>query len=44
MDTLHSVPILQAAFSGPMTCLFIIPVAVLFLAFATFQDNNRNTR
>jgi len=29
--------------SCPIFCLFVIPVALLFLVFAVFHDNNRNT-
>jgi len=35
--------VVQPAFSGSVICLFVIPVALLFLVFAVFHDNNRNT-
>jgi hypothetical protein len=37
-----SAHILQATFTGPLVCIFVIPVALFFLAFATLFDNRRN--
>jgi len=35
--------VVQPSFSGSVICLFVIPVALWFLVFAVFHDNNRNT-
>ena len=37
-----STHVLSPLFSAPLTCLILIPVAVLLLSYATSRDNDRN--